>query len=69
MQFTMSMTVEMDGAAFEDDEGVELSRIIATAAECVRANLGYDTEGEGVPLRDINGNTVGRVEFKILQDG
>lgn len=49
--FTLSITT--DNAAFEDDPGPEVARLLRDAAERVEAGV-----SAGV-LRDVNGNTVG----------
>lgn len=52
------LTIECDNAAFAEDPGVEVVRILREAAEVVRFNPLRRIDG--VPLRDINGNTVAR---------
>lgn len=55
MKFTLE--IECDNAAFEDDATVEIARILRQLAESVPNLAG--TYGF-IPLRDINGNRVGR---------
>lgn len=51
-----TITVQMDNAAFTDDPGAELARILRELAEKT------DREGPFVRhLRDANGNTVGKM--------
>lgn len=50
----LRLTIDMDNAAFDDNEGAEAARILRTAAEgvefgCIRS-----------ALIDINGNVVGK---------
>ena len=55
------LEIKTDNAAFEDDDkGWECARILSEAARKLR-------EGEtGFSLRDINGNTVGRLEQRQI---
>ena len=48
------LTIKTDNAAFADDPG-EIARILREYASCIEGGA-YDTV-----LRDINGNTVGKV--------
>jgi len=50
----ITITIETNNAAFDDDYEMEVARILKSAA--VRSMLG---RGGSLPLRDINGNTVG----------
>lgn len=57
----MKVTIEIqcDGAAFgEDHTGTELARILREYADRVNG----EEPADRVTLRDINGNTVGRVD-------
>jgi hypothetical protein len=65
MAFTLS--IDTDNAAFCDDDGEphpgpEIALILVTLATAVVKGIGPDTRDCG-PLRDSNGNTVGRWEF------
>jgi hypothetical protein len=53
MSTEFKLTVEMENAAFSDDENAELVRILRDAAQRIEdgAVSGY--------LRDVNGNKVG----------
>jgi len=57
-----TITIDMDGAAFEHDATGELCRILHTLANGL-ANYPERTIRNGNNLRDINGNTVGT--FKV----
>lgn len=67
-------SVEMDdlgNAAFEEDAGAELKRIFAELADKLNKE-GASREnfaGEEYRLRDINGNTVGKLEVQQLSQG
>jgi hypothetical protein len=59
----ITITIETDNAAFEDNREAEVARILADYARRLAdglANLPLTTQ----PLRDINGNTCGRVEVR-----
>jgi len=51
--------IEMDGAAFADDPGEELSNILHALSQRVF----HAALDESFPLRDTNGNSVGT--FKV----
>ena len=50
----ITITIETDNAAFDDFEE-EAARILNDLARRVK----YGSKGESIPIRDINGNTVG----------
>lgn len=54
----VTICIETDNAAFGSEPGPELARILRELAAKFR-------DGGGVPAKimDVNGNTVGRVEF------
>lgn len=52
----------MDNAAFEDDPGAEVARIMQEAAASLEGR-GFDRPF-AVPLRDINGNKVGVMGYE-----
>jgi hypothetical protein len=57
---TITITINCDGQALDDGQTIELVRILrqlTTHAETVL----YIASLAGYPLRDANGNTVGRV--------
>ena len=59
-----TITIQMDNAAFEnenDTNGAELGRILRELAENLE-NGGTLSAGEGINLRDTNGNRVGKLE-------
>ena len=55
---TVTLSIATDNAAFEDDPRAEVARILREAATKV-----LDTP-HGFALRDLNGNTVGRLIWK-----
>lgn len=57
----LNITIDMDNAAFEDPG--EVGRILKTAAKKIEVFNPLDglEDDEVFNLRDINGNTVGRV--------
>lgn len=55
---TITIKINTDNAAFEDDKATEVHRIVREAV----AILNGDDYGPGAfPVRDSNGNTVGSV--------
>lgn len=51
----ITITIKTDNAAFEDDKGIEVARILRRAAERVENGV-FDFY-----LMDINGNKVGKL--------
>jgi hypothetical protein len=51
--------INCDNAAFEDDPTMEVARILRALAD----RLTHASPDEAYPLRDINGNAVGSLEF------
>lgn len=66
---TLTITIDMGNAAFEDDApGIEVTRILHHLAGRIEQNP-YDTWAmDGLSLRDINGNTVGRTALDASAD-
>ena len=63
---TITITINCDNAAFGDSvhtQGEELARILDKLARTCAGGFGR-ADLDGLNLRDINGNTVGRVEVK-----
>ena len=59
----LSIEIDMDNAAFEDDPG-ELGRILRDGSERVDLHLEHAPDTTfSCKLRDINGNTVGSVSL------
>lgn len=56
------IVVKTDSAAFDDDPGVELSRILNGVAN--KLQFGIVAEGTEAKIFDINGNSVGKVIFE-----
>ncbi len=61
MQITI--TINTDNAAFEDNAETEVARTLANSARNLADGLTTIILG-ATKLRDINGNTVGAVEIK-----
>jgi hypothetical protein len=59
MRFTLEL--DMDNAAFDDDESYELAAILERITEKVRTDWGSRLITG--PVLDTNGNTVGRLEI------
>lgn len=59
----LSVNLLCDNAAFEDDCGAEIARILRKLAGDVEGMVRYDAKGVySGGLRDSNGNTVGKWE-------
>lgn len=58
-----TITISMDNAAFEEDAGAELSRILQDAAKKVQdfRTTDLDSYDRYHNLKDVNGNTVGKL--------
>lgn len=56
----ITITIETDNAAFERAPMFEVARILDSAAARLKRE-GPPDEGDSYKLRDVNGNTVGRV--------
>ena len=62
----LKITIDMDNAAFEDDRGGEVERILKTASKNIDRHLGYAPDQDfSCKLQDINGNTVGDVSLTV----
>ncbi len=57
---TITIKIATDNAAFTDDKDAEVYRIMAEWLETVGKGRGFHDAN----LRDINGNTVGKVVVK-----
>jgi len=55
-----TLSIKTDNAAFEDDPGYEIARILRQVADRVECG----EEGD-IILRDVNGNRVGMAGFKV----
>ena len=51
----ITMTIETDNAAFDDNFEAETARILRQLADRVE----YGSRGEHINIKDINGNSVG----------
>lgn len=56
----ITIIINTDNAAFEDDPTIEVARILYDLAERVEGHPHF-SPGHDQPLRDINGNEVGYV--------
>lgn len=54
---TITITIHTDNAAFENQAGEEVARILRQQASQLESWPGYNTFTQG--LRDLNGNKVG----------
>lgn len=54
----VAITIACDNAAFEDDPGAEVARILHNLAERI-ANYGPIAPGDFWAIKDANGNKVG----------
>lgn len=60
---TLTLNLSCDNAAFADNSGAEIARILRDMADKVDGMIRYDAKGTySGDLRDINGNTVGKWE-------
>lgn len=58
MADVFALHIHTDNAAFEDDAGTEIARILREAATAIERGTRQQR------LHDLNGNTVGRFRFK-----
>lgn len=56
----LTITIQMDNAAFEDAPACELGRILGGLVDDLKNGQELQKAGDVVSLRDINGNTVGK---------
>lgn len=59
---SLRVLISTDNAAFTDMPNAELARILRDAASKVETATNR-TLKDGIALRDVNGNTVGRVQL------
>ena len=57
---TLRITIKMDNAAFEFNQGPEVARILRYMAKAVDEDV--DLDWFSMNLRDLNGNTVGEAK-------
>lgn len=58
----LTVEIELDGAAFEPEPGLEVARILHYLADTFYDTLVIAPRGpEPLAVRDINGNTIGQV--------
>lgn len=58
----LTITINLENAAFEDNEGTECARILTDLASRIDDMTNLDGASEN--LRDINGNNVGKAVVK-----
>lgn len=59
----LTITIQMDNAAFEDSNaGPEVARILRNLADDMDEGGSLTSPGAHATLRDINGNTVGKAK-------
>jgi hypothetical protein len=59
-----TLTIETDNAAFTDNPGWEIARILRLISDSMSiSDIPLDGD-ERQPVRDINGNTVGKWEYR-----
>ena len=59
---TLKIVIRMDNAAFEDNEGPEVARILRDYAAHIDDGCRFDAYDAEKTLRDLNGNTVGEAK-------
>jgi hypothetical protein len=61
----LTVSIDLDGAAFDPEPGPEVARILKHLADTFRDTLVIAPRGpEPLSLRDINGNACGEVTLK-----
>jgi len=56
---TLTIKIDLDNAAFDDDGDVEIIRILDTLSD----RLPYPLQPVSIPLRDASGNKVGEARI------
>jgi hypothetical protein len=64
---TAKIQIQMTNAAFAENGGAELARILRGLADDVETAECADMELQGQRLRDFNGNTVGTFQVEPTQ--
>lgn len=60
MKLIINIDLDNDAFAHDDDEAFDPSEIVSIFERQIRPNLGWlIREGDGMKLRDTNGNSVG----------
>jgi hypothetical protein len=57
------LEIDLSTDAFKSLTGFELARILRAVANSVDYQAGYDLAGREGPVRDVNGNVVGRLSI------
>ena len=68
----LTITIETTNAAFDDDLAGEVHACLSVARQRLRHDL-QPTDGETpswvvFPIKDVNGNTVGKAEYRQPKD-
>ena len=62
----MKIVIDFDNAAFDDDPGTELARILEDLAKKAREDrIGPGAVDDGPVIQDKNGNTIGEVSYYV----
>jgi len=59
---TLRITIRMENAAFEDNEGAEVGRILRAYANHIDDGCAFDPYDAEAVLWDVNGNRVGEAK-------
>jgi hypothetical protein len=57
--------IDMDNAAFRPRPGGELARVLRKLADRIDQGGGRPSDLDGAKIRDVNGNTVGKMEIEL----
>jgi hypothetical protein len=60
---TFTLTIDCGNAAFDDNTGTEIARILRSVARVIEATIHERTDEDSSPLHDVNGNRVGRWSY------
>lgn len=63
MGYTLTLTLDTSNAAFGDEPGAEVARILRRVADAAERG-GYSPSDDPYYLHDANGNNVGCVDWK-----
>ena len=59
-----TLKIKTDNAAFEDDPGLEIARILKLWAERIERGINLELPLSNHPVYDLNGNKVGTIDWK-----
>jgi hypothetical protein len=64
----LSLTIDCEGAAFEDSANAELARILGDLADRIEQAISDDiVQPEGLSLFDVNGNRCGSARISAVR--